>query len=195
MTQNALKERIVKEFESAGLIKCLELEESGFRELPGFFEVSHLAICLTLNDVAALAGAGSIAAKLKSDLHQEGIELDYAIRVQWAVSGFSPDCLQCDERDGLMPAEYFHVEVQSGSVQLLTAIRVSEDARKLIRRHLADLPVHEQRSEIYDLLETYLNEQLANTGIGHWDPVLYSNRTVEAEGLAQIMQSMVADQV
>jgi len=82
MTPDGLKKRVVEEFNCNGLLRCLDVETSAFRELPRFFEASHLAMRLVLHDIAALAAATSVAAEIKRDLEQKGVELEYEIRPQ-----------------------------------------------------------------------------------------------------------------
>jgi len=55
MTPDGLKKRVVEEFNSKNLLKCLDVETSVFRELPRFFEASHLSMRLVLDDLAAVA--------------------------------------------------------------------------------------------------------------------------------------------
>ncbi len=82
MTPEGLKKRVVEEFNSNGLLKCLDVDVSAFRELPRFFEASHLSMRLVLDDVATVAAAGSIAAEIKRDLERQGVELEYEIHPQ-----------------------------------------------------------------------------------------------------------------
>lgn len=66
-----------------GLLSCLDLEDSEFRELPTFFEVSHLAMDLTVTDSAILASAQSIADALRTELSTErGVELEVLVRAR-----------------------------------------------------------------------------------------------------------------
>ncbi len=189
MTPDELRKKVLEEFDSAGLLQFVELGASSFRELSQFFEVSHLAMRLALNDVAAVGTASRIAAKLKRDLQQQGIELEYGIAAQWKVSGFSTDALEPCEDGSWMPAESFCVELQSGSAKRLAGVRMSNDTEEQIRQYLCQIPISDQQKAIYALLEACLNRQLASTGLGHWDPVLYPNRTIGAEEVAQSIQS------
>ena len=90
MTPNELKNKVVEAFDSADVLTSLEVDASSFCELPRLFESSHLSMRIMLNDQAAMAVASSSAAKLKSDLQQVGVELEYSIITQWKVLRFSP---------------------------------------------------------------------------------------------------------
>jgi hypothetical protein len=191
ITPGALKQKVIEEFEAASLLNVLQLESSLFRDLPHFFEVSHLSMRLVLNDVAAMATAGILAAKLKRDLQEQGVELEYTIAARWKVSKFPPDILECGSSGEWMPSENFHVEVESGSVKRLAAVCVSPEAAKEIRRCVSHVPIQEQQSAIHKLLEACLNRQLVSSELGRWDPILYPNRTIAAEEIAQVAQSCV----
>jgi hypothetical protein len=189
ITPDALRQRVLEELDSANLLPCLELEASVFCELPPLFEVSHLSMRLTLNDVAAVAMTSSIAAKLKRDLQQHGIELEYSIAAQWKVLAFYPDTLQRCRRGGWMPAENFQVQVESGTARRSVGIRVSPDGEERIRQYLSQIPMPDQERVLYQLLEACLNQQLATSGIARWDPVLHPNRTIGAQDVAKITHS------
>lgn len=189
MTPNELKNKVVEEFDSANLLKSLELDASSFRELPRLFESSHLSMRIMLNNQAAMAIASSIAAKLKSDLQQLGVELEYTIVTQWKILRLSPDILQLCEDGSWMPSEAFDLELQSGNVKRLVAIRVSKGAKCEIRQHLSNVPISDQPRAIHKLLETWVSKQLECSGIGHWDPVLYPTRTIQAQDIAGITQA------
>jgi hypothetical protein len=64
----------------------LDLEDSKFSELPAFFEVSHLALDLTIDDPALIPVASSLTNQLKSDLYlEQGVELDVVVRAKTFV--------------------------------------------------------------------------------------------------------------
>src|ERR1700758_1331672 len=57
-----------------------------FRELPRFFETSHLSMDLTIADVSLAPVAGSLANQVKSDLFvSQGVEVDVSIRAKTPV--------------------------------------------------------------------------------------------------------------
>jgi|SRR5271165_2679032 len=191
MTPNALRKRVMEEFDSIGLLKCLDVETSAFGELPRFFEVSHLCMRLVLDDVAAVAAGSSIAAEIKRDLGRQGIELEYEIRAQWKVGSLSSDALECCEDAGWIPSEHFHAEVESGSARRCVAIHVSGEARMCIRRYAGHVPAGHRQRAIYKLLETCLNQKLSSSGDEYWDPVLYPSRNIEGQDVARIVESRV----
>jgi hypothetical protein len=81
MTPSMLREVVVEQFRYMGLLQCLDLEESEFRELPTFFEVSHLSMDLAVNDPEAIPVVQSVADQLKTDLLVErGVELEVLVR-------------------------------------------------------------------------------------------------------------------
>jgi hypothetical protein len=188
MTPNELKNKVVEAFDSANVLTSLEVDASSFRELPRLFESSHLSMRIMLNDQAAMAVAGSIAAKLKSDLQQAGVELEYSIITQWKVLRFSPKLLQRCEDGSWMPSECFDLELQSGNIKWLVAIRIAADARYEIRQHLSKVPITDQPNVIHQLLETWVSTQVEGSGLRHWDPILYPTRTVQAQDIGGIMQ-------
>jgi hypothetical protein len=70
-----------------GLLPCLDLDDSEFRELPTFFEVSHLSVDLTVTDTAVLPTVQSVADQLRIDLLVErGIELEVLVRTKACVN-------------------------------------------------------------------------------------------------------------
>jgi hypothetical protein len=86
MTPEQLKAIVVEQFDAAGLLGSLDLEDSEFRELPRFFETSHLSIDLTIADVSLAPVAGSLANQVKSDLFvSQGVEVDVSIRAKTPV--------------------------------------------------------------------------------------------------------------
>lgn len=81
MTPSMLREVVVEKFKSMGLLQCLDLGESEFRELPTFFEVSHLSMDLAVSDPEAIPVVQSVADQLKTDLFVErGVELEVLVR-------------------------------------------------------------------------------------------------------------------
>ncbi|MGB8888462.1 MAG: hypothetical protein WCC87_17165 [Candidatus Korobacteraceae bacterium] len=186
MTPNELKNKVVEAFDSAKLLTSLEVDASSFHELPRLFESSHLCMRIMLNDQAAMAVASNIAAKLKSDLQQMGIELEYSIITQWKVLHFFPELLQRCEDGSWMPSESFDLELQSGNVKRLVAVRVSRDAKYEIRQRLNKVPIPDQPDAIRQLLETWVSNQAQCDGFGYWDPILYPTRTIQARDMARI---------
>ena len=59
MSPDGLKKRILEEFNGSGLLEFLDVETSAFRELPRFFEASHLSMQLVLEDASVLAAASA----------------------------------------------------------------------------------------------------------------------------------------
>jgi hypothetical protein len=87
MTPEQLKEMVMQQFRSMGLLRCLDLEDSEFTELPTFFEVAHLSLDLTVNDPSVVCAAKSIAEQIKADLlMQQGVELEILVRTKALVS-------------------------------------------------------------------------------------------------------------
>jgi hypothetical protein len=87
MTPEQLKAIVVEQFEAAGLLGCLDLEQSEFRELPRFFETSHLSMDLMIADASLAAVAWSLAGEVKSELSMSrGVEVDLLIRTKTNVS-------------------------------------------------------------------------------------------------------------
>jgi hypothetical protein len=85
MTPEQLKAIVVEQFETAGLLGCLQLEDSEFRELPRFFETSHLAMELTIADPSLASVTHHVAEEVKSDLFlNRGVEVDVHIRIKSA---------------------------------------------------------------------------------------------------------------
>ena len=82
MTREALKNRLMTEFNSAGILHTLDTANSRFEELPVFFDVAHLFMRVVLNDPGVLAQANQLATKLKLDLVHKGIEVDYVVRAK-----------------------------------------------------------------------------------------------------------------
>lgn len=83
MTPEQLKVVFAKRFQAAGLLHGLDLEESKFSERPRFFEVSHLAVELSVTDPSLVAAVSSLADQVKSDLFVgHGVELDVLIRTK-----------------------------------------------------------------------------------------------------------------
>jgi len=81
MTTGQLKDLVVQQFKTVGLLHCLDIDDSKFEELPTFFEVSHLAAELSVTDASLVPVAASLADQLKADLAaSHGIELEVVIR-------------------------------------------------------------------------------------------------------------------
>lgn len=192
MTPDALKKRVVEEFNSIGLLKCLDVETSAFRELPRFFEASHLSMRLVLDNVATVAAASCVAAAIKRDLERQGVELEYEIRPQWNVVSLGSDALECCGDPGSIPPGDFHAEVRSGTARRSVAIHVSAGARTCILQYLAHVPPAHRQSAICKLLETCLNQKLSSRGEEYWDPLLYPSRNIELQDIARIVESRVA---
>ena len=74
MPPDGLRKRVVEEFNSNGLLKCLDVEISAFHELPRFFEASHLSMRLVLEDIDALAAATSIYGPGRNPSHAAHVE-------------------------------------------------------------------------------------------------------------------------
>ncbi len=195
MTPEALKKRIMEEFNSIGLLQRLNVETSAFRELPRFFETSHLSMRLVLDDVAAVAAASAIVAEIKRDLERQGVELEYEIRAQWKARSVSSDPVERSADFGWMPSEHFQAEVQSGDAKRCLVVHVSAGARTCIRQHLDHVPPRHRQNAICKLLETCLNQKLSSTGEEYWDPVLYPSRTIEEEDVARVVESRVGELV
>jgi hypothetical protein len=191
MTPDILKKRVMEEFNSIGLLPCLKVETSVFGELPRFFEVSHLSMRLVLDDVAAVAPASSIAAKIKRDLQRQGVELEYEIRAQWKVVSLFSDILGSCEDVGWPPSEYLRADIESGSARRWVAIHVSSEARTCIRQYLEHVPPDHRQRAIYKLLETCLNQKLSSRGEEYWNPILYPSRNIEEQDVARIVESRV----
>ncbi len=86
MTPEQLKAIVVKQFEATGLLGCLDLEHSEFRELPRFFETSHLSMDLTISDASLASVACCLASQVKSDLSvSQGVEVEVSIRTKTPV--------------------------------------------------------------------------------------------------------------
>jgi|SRR5271165_4598373 len=136
MSPDELKKRVTEDFEGIGLLKCLDVETSAFRELPRLFEVAHLSMRLVLDDMAAVAAASSIAGRTKRDLERQGVELEYEIRVQWKVVSVFSDALERCQECGEIPSEHFHAELESGSAKRCVSIRVSNGAKTCIHQYL-----------------------------------------------------------
>jgi hypothetical protein len=186
MTPDKLKNQVVEVFDTASLLNCLELDTSYFRELPRLFETAHLFMRITLNNQSAIASASTIAAKLKRELQQRGIELEYAIVAQWKVAKIDPSAVQCCDDGNWMLAGAFDVELQSGCAKRTVAIRVTQDAKREIRRYLRQAPASDHPNVIQHLLNTWLNQQLECGGTDHWDPVLYPVRSLRAQDVAAL---------
>jgi hypothetical protein len=87
MTAEQLKATVIEQFEAAGLVGYLDLESSEFRELPRFFEVSHLEMELAVTEQSFLPGVRRLAEQVKSELFlSRGIEVDVLIRARTLVS-------------------------------------------------------------------------------------------------------------
>jgi hypothetical protein len=84
MTPDTLRKKLIEHFACAKLSRALEVNDSTVQELPRLFEVSHFAMQIVLSDASALAHAGRIAAAMKRNLADEGIELEYGITVRAA---------------------------------------------------------------------------------------------------------------
>ena len=195
MSPEALKKRIVEEFHSIGLLQRLNVDTSAFRELPRFFETSHLSMRLVLDDVAAVAAASAIVAEIKRDLERQGVELEYEIRAQWKVLSVSSDPVERSADFGWMPSEHLQAEVESGDAKRCLAVHVAVGARTCIRQHLDHVPPRHRQNAIQKLLETCLNQKLSSCGEEYWDPVLYPSRTIEEEDLDRIVESRVGELV
>jgi hypothetical protein len=191
MTPDILKKRVIEEFNSIGLLKCLDIETSVFGELPRLFEVSHLSMRLVIDDLAGVAAANSIAAELKRELEREGVELEYEIRAQWKVVGLYSDALRRSGDADWISSEDFHAEVESGSARRYVTIHVSTGARTHIRQYLGHVPPGYRQSAIHKLLETCINQKLSSRGEEYWNPVLYPSRNIEERDVARIVESRV----
>jgi hypothetical protein len=191
MTPEALKNRVVEEFESSGLLKSLDVETSAFDELPRFFQGIHLSMRLVLDDVGAVAMASSIAAEIKRDLERQGIELEYEIRTQWKVVNLDYDKAERCEDTGTIPSEGLPVEVESSSVRRHVAVHVSTGARTYILHYFAHVPPSYRQSAINKLLETCINQKLATCAEEYWDPVLYPSRNIELQDVIRLVENRV----
>jgi hypothetical protein len=191
MNPEALKQRVLDEFESIGLLKCLDTETSAFNELPRFFETSHLCMRLVLDDVGAVAAASNVAAEIKRDLERQGIELEYEIRALWKVANVSSDVLEDSGPAGLMPADHFHAEVESGSAKRLVDIHMSAGARSYIQQCLAHVSPEDRQSAICKMLAACLNQKLSSQGEEYWDPVLYHGRDLEVADVARVVEGLM----
>ncbi len=80
MTLEDLRTRVMAEFNSAGLQRYLNLQESQFREMPTFFEAAHFYMELTVSDGDVLPLATNIALRVKGELLKAGVELDYTVK-------------------------------------------------------------------------------------------------------------------
>ena len=87
MTAEQLKAVVIEEFEAAGLLGFLDLENSEFRELPRFFEVSHLEMELAVTEHSFIPVVSTLAEQVKNELSlSRGIEVDVLIRARILVS-------------------------------------------------------------------------------------------------------------
>jgi len=191
MKPDDLKQRVLEEFSSIGLLKSLDIESSAFKELPRLFEASHIGMRLVLANVAAVAAASSIAAKMKRDVEREGVELEYEIRPQWKVVGVGVDTQEACDQAGCLVSGRFQVEVQSGSTRRCMLVQVSAGARACILRYLEHVPAQARQSAISKVLETCVNQKLSSRAEEYWDPVLYPTRHVERRDVARIVESRV----
>lgn len=192
MTPDVLKQRVVEEFNSIGLLKSLDVETSAFRELPRLFEVSHLSMRLVLDDVGAVTAASSIAAEIKRELERQGVELEYEIRAQWKVVRILSDALDHCGLPGSMPSEEFKVEVASGSARRYVTVYVSAGARTCILQYLSNVAAAHWQRAMYELLESCINQKLSSREDQYWDPILYPSRNIEGEDVARTIESRTA---
>ncbi len=189
MTPDSLRAKLIKEFDSVKLLHSLDLKDSTFQELPRLFETSHLAMQVVLSEVSALATASRIAAALKRDLAQQGIELEYSITVRWQIANPFPNALERSEDGGWIPRETFHVELRSGETTHSVSIRLSPNALKRIWRYRSALSVDVQAEVLSELLRTCLEQQLQRTGLGRWDPLLSLDRALQEDDIVLAIQS------
>ena len=188
MTADELKNKVVEAFDSKSLLKSLVLDASSFRELPRLFENAHLAMRITLNDQSAMAVASSITAKLKRDLQQLGIELEYVITTQWKLTQYFHGSLQRRDDGSWMLSDTFDLELQSGYAKRLVTVRIGQDGKRALHQYLSTVPAPDQPAVIHQLVETWLNQQLESIGLEHWDPILYPTRTIRAQDIAGLIQ-------
>lgn len=186
MSPDALRKRILEEFNCIGLLRFLDVETSTFRELPRFFESSHLSMQLVLENVSALAAASTIVAKLKRELEQQGVELEYAIRVQWKV--VSVDCadLECSESLPPTMSEDIEALLESGAALRSISIHITPAARMRISQYAAQHPAAHRPGAIRSLLQAWITRQLSTDAQEYWDPVLYPTRNIEEESIAPL---------
>ena len=184
MSPDALKKRILEEFNGSGLLEFLDVETSAFRELPRFFEASHLSMQLVLEDASVLAAASAIAAKMKRELDQQGIELEYEIRVQWKV--VSVDCVALEDSEDPLSIHSEDIEaiLAAGAVTRSVSIHLSAAARICILQCAAKLPSADRPDTIRRVLQTCITQQLSTDAQEYWDPVLYRARNIDEEDIA-----------
>ena len=86
MNPEHLRAIVIERFQAAGMLHCLDLEDSKFNEMPTFFEVSHLVMELSISDPSLAAVARRLMNQLKSDLSQEhSVELEVVVRAKTLV--------------------------------------------------------------------------------------------------------------
>lgn len=192
MSPDSLRKRVMEEFQSTGLLQCLDLESSAFRELPRFFEASHLSMRLVLQDAAALAAVSGTAAQIRRDLERQGIALDYLIRVQWKVMDIYSDTLEELGTPTCTP-ERLHAVLHSGTASRCVSIQISPAAYDCILKYVSDVATADRPGAIYKLLQACVTRKLSTEAEEYWDPVLYPTRTVDEHDIARIISS--ADKV
>ena len=183
MSPDALKKRVVEEFHGIGLLEFLDVETSAFRELPRFFEASHLSMQLVLENAYALAAATAIAARMKRELEEQSVELEYEIRVQWKLA--SINCGTLERTDLLSTAvEDLEAQLESGAATRSVSIHVSPAARICILQYVAQFPPAERPDAIRNLLQDWISGQLSTEAQEYWDPVLYPSRNIDEKDIA-----------
>jgi hypothetical protein len=98
-----------------------------------------------LSEFSALAWASRIAGKLKCELAQQGVELEYLITLRWQIAKPSPNALKRSEDGGGIPRDICHVELRSGETTRSASIQLSPDALKRIRLYRSDLSIDRRR--------------------------------------------------
>jgi hypothetical protein len=191
MSPDSLRHRVVEQFRTVGLLQSIHIAHSAFRELPRMFEVSHLAMRLVVEDIAAVAAASNVALGIKHELASQGVELEYEICAQWQVFDVvSENEHSCTGHDWI-PPDAFDLEVTSGHARRFLSIHVSAEAYTCIRRYLRHIsPAYRVRA-ICKLLKACVNRKLSTYEEEYWDPVLYPSRILEGRDVTRILGSRI----
>lgn len=104
VTVDTVKERVLEALERGNLLEYVDFESSIFGTLPRFFEVSHFDMKLCLNRLTKAHAIQSIVAKLKRELEQEGIELEFTVAAERGISTKTSGRRECEEPELVLKA-------------------------------------------------------------------------------------------
>jgi hypothetical protein len=166
-----LKREFKERLEAVGLWNKLDLRESQFLDLP-----PQVFVELVLHDAGVAERIADVAGDIRAAHRDE--EIDIVIRANWKIRSVLYAGHALGLSGGVRAAERFDVVIMSGDETRKVTIDVLKDAVDLLKSKLLPGMAYEQ--VVKELVQKFVEMELAQGGTSYWDPVRHPHLDVNA---------------